>query len=59
MKIKKEPSTTLTCIEVRGINSGIPEKASTSETLRMQSTVLHIRFVEDKHFKMLQMSCPV
>lgn len=59
MKITKEASTTLTCIEVRGINTGIPEKASTSKTLRMQSTVLHITFVEDKHFKMLQMSHPV
>lgn len=49
----------LTCIEGQGINSSIPEKASTSKTLRMQSTVLHIRFIEDKHFRMLQMSHPV
>lgn len=59
MKIKKEPSTMLTCIKVRGINSGVLKKARTSKTLRMQSTVLHIRFVDDKHFKMLQISHPV
>jgi len=56
MKVKKESRTTLTCIEVHGINSGTPEHAL-KDIKNAGHSPIH-QTVEDKHFRVFQKACP-